>query len=207
MGDYLRLENGVTVKIGTAGDDRYMRHDEALQYLALDIGGQIDGNLKYRDALWRFPYPGEDRDGLMEIAQRNMFHVITFKVSTRLLPDDHDPICVSVHAVNDQGFGINRLIPCPLSKDDKVYATNVPSPIVQIYGERYDEAGEARTVFCCGYCEKPFSLQGDEELEGFRKAFMDFHAEYISGERKCPEWAIEIAKRFRAARLPIGASP
>ncbi|HUV51635.1 MAG TPA: hypothetical protein VMW64_00995 [Dehalococcoidia bacterium] len=198
MGDYLKLKNGDSIKIGTCGDNQYMRHDEALRFWHLDVSDQMTGNLKYLDALWRFPYPQEDHATLEDICRRSMFYTTTFTVPKECLSQDHDEICVHVQAQNDNGWGINRLIPCPLSKDDKVYGANVASPIVQIYGERYDSEGHPRTIFRCGYCGKPFSL-GQDEIEAYRQAFIKYHTRYVAGENICPDWAVETAARFSAA--------
>ncbi|GEM_PF-4317733 len=192
MGDYLHLRDGTQAKIGTAGDDRYMRHDEALRLLALDVGGELRGNLSYVGALWRFPYPHEDADGPPEIAKRDMFHTVSFVLPLRdLLHAGHKSICVPLYAEGG-GFGINRLIPCPLSAEDVVYGANIPSNVVNIYGERYDAGDRARTIFRCGYCGQPFPLTSEEELAAYREAFRAFW------HREDSDWAEKTAERLRA---------
>ena len=195
MGDYARI-NGVQYKIGTAGDNRYMRRDEALALLPLDEGDEIRGNLEYEAALWRFPFPQEDGTSLDAIGNRSMFDTQTFLVPPELLPSEHEPICVHVKAQDTLAYGVNRLLPCPLSKEDSVYEQNVPSPIVQIYGERYTGKGQGRTIFRCSYCGKPFSISA-EELPKYQEAFIN-NWNHPSTDPSNLEWAKKVADRFKA---------
>lgn len=197
MGDYMRLSDGSQVKIGTAGDNRYMRHDEALQFLPLDHSSELQGNLEFFGADWRFPYPAEDDQDLEHVDKRSMFDIEVFTLPRELLPEKHDDVCVQIGSVARLSYGINRVLPCPLSKDDKQYGQNVATPIVAIYSERYDAAGNPRTVFACGYCQTLFSLS-EEELQGYKDAFIRHHSSYKNGEYLVSEWARQIADRFHA---------
>lgn len=195
MGDYMRLMNGSQVKIGTAGDNRYMRHDEALRFLFLDQGDQLQGNLDYVGADWRFPYPSEDNQELHQVSERCMFDIEVFAIPFELLPKVHDKVCVHIESVARLSYGVNRMLPCPLSADDK--GGIAASPIVAIYSERYDAAGNARTVFECGYCRALFSL-AEDELQGYKDAFLRYHSTYESGEYLVSERARQIADRLHA---------
>ncbi len=194
MGDYAWI-NGVQYKIGTCGDNRYMRRDEALALLPFDEGDEIRGNLEYEAALWRFPFPQEDGAGLEAIGKRNMFDTQTFTAPPELLPSEHEPICVHVKAQDTLAYGVNRLLPCPLSKEDRVYGQNVPSPIVQIYGERCNKKGQGRTIFRCGYCGKPFSINA-EELPKYQEAFIN-NWNHLRTDPSNLEWAKMVANRFQ----------
>jgi len=103
MGDYLKLKNGDQVKIGTCGDNRYMRREEAERFKHLDQGGEVQGNLDYLEALWRFPFPKEDGSTLGQIAERNMFDTLTFTVPKEALPTHHDQICIHIKAKGHKG--------------------------------------------------------------------------------------------------------
>jgi hypothetical protein len=200
MGDYVELADGDRIKIGTAGDNRYMRRDEAEFLVLFDRGGEVRGNLEYQGALWRFPLPNEDNRTLEAIRDCSMFDRLTFTVPRELLPMEHDSICVHIKGKNG-ACGINRLLPCPLSPEDTVYGSNVPSPIVDIVGERYDAEGRARTIFACGYCDRYFSISEDE-LEGYRAALVAHfrHWNPQTGEWEGGSWAEQISARIHPNR-------
>jgi hypothetical protein len=83
---------------------------------------------------------------------------------------------------------------------------------VTIYGERYDAAGRARTIFRCGYCDEPFSLT-DSELPAFRVSLLD-HAPrrcYASDPDRAEHarhfaWYEAVANAMRPA-VPLAVAP
>ncbi len=157
-------------KLGKMDDWRYVRRQEAKLLAEKDAGAGSDMDRFLRDpaTLYRFPWPDEDRyiHDLPHINGRDLFRTWVIEMPEELADVldglEHGNICASIGPANWHGFNVNVFVPCPLSIDaDLVRPTSKPK-ILSIYGERYDLDGNGRTIFRCGFCEKPFSMAPDE---------------------------------------------
>jgi hypothetical protein len=157
-------------KVGTCDDWRYVRRAEAERLAVGDAGQGTDFPTALAEAgiLYRFPWPWEDGEehAVDLIAKRDMFKTYTFALpGAGFMADFIDHEDYVVH--KDAG---TLVMACPLSPAFLAAGLNtrdVPA-IVNVYGERY-AAGTARTIFRCGFCQRPFSVPASR-LDIFREA-------------------------------------
>jgi hypothetical protein len=161
-------------KVGVMDDWRYVRRDEAVVLAKSDagFGAKMAAVLADPSTLYRFPFPWEDGKGRPEdIDKRDMFATVEFMLppgmAQVLRGIEHQEIWMSIR----QGKGsyvFNVAIPCPLSESFGLkHSAGGPVNLVSIYGERYDIQKRPRTIFRCGYCEAPFSVN-QTEIEAMR---------------------------------------
>lgn len=177
MGEYAsRMVNGKieqVCKVGTCDDWRYVRRCEAERLSIGDMrqGTNMDSALAEPSILYRFPFPDEDLPfghfegyDLSAINQRSMFRALSLRVSeTALRSMDHRHISERLKNGDWPGAGVNVAVPCPWSaRFDALQLAHSPlTPLATLYGERYAD-GIGRTIFACGFCEAPFSLDEAE---------------------------------------------
>lgn len=179
MGEYFtqRTGNGnvdFVCKAGVMDDWRYVRRSEAQAWAPHDAGADTNVREALQDplTLWRFPWPDED-DGVIDgkfnvdrASRRDMFRHLDVPVTAdllRTLPHQHD-ICVSMspgagNAATGGGYNCNVFLPCPFGTRAEIYEGKTAilrntgfTPLLRIVGERYDQAGNARTIFACAWC-------------------------------------------------------
>ncbi len=203
MGDYHTTldHNGKLVyhyKLGVCGDFRYVRRKELAAIEATDSGSQVAVRacLDEPSMLYRFPFPDEDNDGPEQIQKRDMFRTVQFEWAAKGLK--HESVWAHIQA-HGGGNGNNICFPCPTTKEFS--ALNLKrsgdfAPVVRLYGERWNEMGVNRTIFTCGYCEAPFSVDRSE-LDLVRIEFINYWASASAN------FAEKIADRFRARTDPL----
>lgn len=206
MGDYVTLVNGDRIKIGTAGDNRYMRRSECEELAKQDTRGEARGNLSADQTriLWRFPWPDEDGDGVAQIESRDMFRSVLFVGPAGLVPpEEHgdgsgfgDGITVHVNPKGG-GYGVNVCLPCPerWGRIPSLKNSGHTPGLIRIVGERFDnQTGQARTILECPWCEKPFAISPDE-AGAVQAALIDHW-----GRSENRKWAEAIAERIQPDR-------
>ncbi len=187
-------------KLGTCDDWRYVRRQEAEHLAKRDAGAGTDMDRFLRDSgtLYRFPWPDEDRHlhDISHINGRSLFRNWVMELPDELAGVleglEHKKICASIGPEDWHGYHVNVFVPCPLSADAGLVAPTGQPKIASIYGERYDAEGNGRTIFRCGFCEKPFSMS-PEEVEKFRTDLKG-RSEYASG------WFAMFVERLRPGK-------
>jgi hypothetical protein len=177
MGEYIRARdtagNVHDIKIGVCEELYRIRRSEA-DRIAQSYTGELS-------SMYRFPYPDEDGTeyDLDAIEAREERHdALRFPPEVR--PDfEHGSYCTHVKAENDPYAGFNLFLTCPQSTGKNTTGPARPGPFnwheastscgvsfnefkAVIMGVRYDEAGNPRTIFKCGFCGYPFSLTAAE---------------------------------------------
>ncbi|HZL93548.1 MAG TPA: hypothetical protein VFB99_07890, partial [Vicinamibacterales bacterium] len=166
MGEYAvrQMSDGTTetaFKLGVMDDWRYVRRSEAKRILEtwgeVRSIGDISGALADPATLWRFPFHKEDGK-VDDIGSRSMFETVTVLAWPELFEQFNHKTWRPYEAA-EAGRGPRVYLPCFYSEEFKalersgfVKKTGEPKPELDVYGERYDEHGNARTLFVCGYC-------------------------------------------------------
>jgi hypothetical protein len=175
MGEYHTRRNqdgGYTsiCKVGTCDDWRYVRRSEVEAMAQHDAGEQTDMGWALNPGdngpapIFRFPFPYEDqKEGRIEhIQQRNMFETIEFQAPAAIMGlFEHQEMVKYLEPAGKNAWGANVWIPCPMT-DKFTLRANPIKPVLSIYGERYDDKGNPRTIFACAWCGSIFAITEDE---------------------------------------------
>jgi len=179
MGEYFTYKGKQLCKIGTCEHIMYARRSEVQDLAPYDSGGMCKGALDHAGSIYRFPWPQEDFNfppSMNEIASaidsREPFVTALLRVDKDFLQKviGHNSMCISVKPRNYHGYNTNLSLPCPMSTEWNHISEHVSAsgpgftPCINIFGVGYNEAGEPRTVFECGYCGVLFSV-GTAELD------------------------------------------
>ena len=157
MGDYIRLPSGEQLKLGTCGDFRYVRLDEARGLLLdltrraarhahdTDLASALDSAWVFT---WRFPWPHEDGATVEDIQARSMFEtgpvplLVPVKIARKLT---HDELVTHVTRKGG-GYGVNVRHHCPNSPE-VTRRMSLPGYYVDVHAEGVTEAGAPFTLF------------------------------------------------------------
>lgn len=182
MGEYLSDKSGQQVcKIGIMDNLRCIRRDELIWWEPFDgkNGTDVGGLLGDTNSLYRFPFPDEDGQANAagyfdwdEINDRREERTILITVTPEWLRQvDHGERYFAMSPTGSVGYNVNFWTPCLYSADFALrHSQNVTDAyaLINVYGERYDDQGRARTIFRCAWCDCPFSLN-EEEIEFVRE--------------------------------------
>lgn len=192
MGEYIRLGNGETVKLGTC-EDLYYTTLAQLQQAIHDGASKVEGNLAPQEYLdpkngfrYRFPFPDENiAIGEYEDYERGW----TVNVPPRLIGEDHYTVQVHIHPRSAKKYDFNNLtmvVGCPLDPDQgKRPATQRPAPTIAQIRQQKQVDGTIWVVLGCPYCGSIWRLPPDEgtELVAFlRREYGDGSTNLIASE-------------------------
>lgn len=181
-------------------DWRYVRRSECEAWSPYDAKEETNvlEALQDPNTLYRFPFPDEDRlESILSfnwqtINERDRDRTLEFTYETKDIV--HGEIVTSV-VPNSNGRSINIWLPCPIITPYPLKKSKGnPVALCTILGERYDERGNARTIFSCDWCNEPFSV-GDEEISKIRQAIIA--RKPSNNENNSPSWWDKVAKRIK----------
>jgi len=174
MGEYIRnIKTGEEIKIGVL-DRCFFSHKQVEDW--------------HNDPNWVGWYGGKEEKGTLENYLKDpnsLYEMIdglhhkefAFKFQS---PDSEiiDHCNIHVWKKGRRGNGYQYKVGCQFEQQKEVWAV--------IVGERYNEKGEARTIFACDCCEVLFSLPQDtidKSLNDIDKSSREYFQEILKGRK------------------------
>ncbi len=162
MGEYLKIKNGDTVKVGTCENLYYATLDDLKQEKTIESQYFLGKESSWR---YRFPNPNEKKIkiGNYEYDKGGIHFTYPLKESFKL---EHDKICVRTGAKNG-GYGINHYITCPGAKKWEQTCSKRENVIpFEIVMQKYNqETQNLMTLIKCEYCGAMFSLNKEAAIQ------------------------------------------